>query len=60
MHAQQKWIDMLPHLVDAYLKFKHGGGSTEHAAGDTFSLPVLDVYGNIHIISLCTLLSNTS
>ena len=49
---------MLPLLVDAYLNFKHGGCSTEHAAGDTFSLPVFDIYSNMYIVDLRTLLSD--
>ena len=57
VRAQQKWIDMLPLLIDAYLKFKHDGRSTEHAAGDTFSLPIFDVYGNIYVINLRVVLS---
>jgi len=43
---------MLPLLVDAYLKFKHGGTAAEPAAGEVFTLPVFDVYGKVGSIKL--------
>jgi len=50
--VQQKWTDMLPLLVDAFLKFKHGSMAAEPAAGEVFMLPVFNVYGKLNSVKL--------